>query len=859
MAASTPICTLCGQPPYIPYSPCPANLEGKHNFLAGGAGAAAPVGHCRGWLRDLTAEGVEANPGPCDGSTGPAVAPQPCRCSITPFDLRKKGIDMLDGKCPKCGHDAADHHEEARQAVGSASAGSLALGGPMPSASQGAADPSVIAAANALWSAIQQVPDDEKEFSDPTKRMELPFPFPGTSTPTERFDLHPEEQRPLSTFTYMGRSKFAPLLQELPVPLVDRNAHWAAQRDVAASGQAEPAAHTDATSFFPPIRDDIFGRSFTTFVYGTIGWGKSHLLAAMVCLLMRKGRKVVFLPDCKALLREPVDYFRSALLLTCAAEPAVQAQVATLCSVEAVVRFCKARNDLTFIVDQFNALEIDKDKDDGEIQKKKAAARQLIDSASYDRALLKAASANNVTAREIVHGKQLNMNIVTLFGGMTQDEMTQWYHHFHCLEVALDAAATPGAAASSTASPPGTLSATDVLHMRSRLEDITGCIPLYLRCFVRCHASSFAEVWQSFFAQDVHVRRVMQHLLGFYKEWKEGHTEGAWRSQIGEVRSFLLGGKPLDIHYDHRYLYVDEKGFGFIACGLARACLVSVLRMLDSDSHFVNGAFLSNIKTTRNPSVRGFLIEEACLTYIRNNGLLLPGGHGLVKPTEVVYFDSGAEAGARDASSRSPCVLYIPRPFNYRAVDAVLRRLTFGRNAEGQEVITSVLLVPVQVTVSASHKPSPEAFYPKHQVWLEDIDAGVPRQHVFAWLRRDAQGSISHAEHVRGTRAQEIITPAYEEVTVTFNTLSGDLHVNTSPPTSPSRALASSSGLSASDTVPVPFKVDESMDVDDDTTLSSAAGSGAAAAAAAAALSADADSRVASPTPAQAFKKRRQQ
>jgi hypothetical protein len=84
----------------------------------------------------------------------------------------------------------------------------------------------------------------------------------------------------------------------------------------------------------------------------------------------------------------------------------------------------------------------------------------------------------------------------------------------------------------------------------------------------------------------------------------------------------------------------------------------------------------------------------------------------------------------------------------------------------------------------------------------------VTRQHVFAWLRRDAQGSISHAEHIRGTRAQEIITPAYEEVTVTFNTLSGDLHVNTSPPTSPSRLLASSSGLSASDTVSVPFKVD---------------------------------------------------
>jgi hypothetical protein len=134
---------------------------------------------------------------------------------------------------------------------------------------------------------------------------------------------------------------------------------------------------------------------------------------------MRKGRKVVFLPDCKALLRDPVDYFRSALLLTFAAEPSVQKQVTSLCTVEAVIGFCKARNDLTFIVDQFNALEQDMKKDDTETLKRKAVAQRLIDRSTSDRALLKAASANNLTAR-VIHDKQLNMNIVTLFGGMTQ-------------------------------------------------------------------------------------------------------------------------------------------------------------------------------------------------------------------------------------------------------------------------------------------------------------------------------------------------------------------------------------------------------------------------------------------------------
>lgn len=146
---------------------------------------------------------------------------------------------------------------------------------------------------------------------------------------------------------------------------------------------------------------------------------QSHLLAAMACLLMRKGRKIVFLPDCKALVREPVDYFRAALLLTFATQPAVQTQVARLSTVDEVIRFCKSQVDLTYIIDQFNAVEQDMKKDDSDTLQAKSLAHRLIDRATFDRATLKAASANNVTAR-VVHDKQLNINLQTLFGGMTK-------------------------------------------------------------------------------------------------------------------------------------------------------------------------------------------------------------------------------------------------------------------------------------------------------------------------------------------------------------------------------------------------------------------------------------------------------
>jgi hypothetical protein len=48
-------------------------------------------------------------------------------------------------------------------------------------------------------------------------------------------------------------------------------------------------------------------------VYGTDGYGKFHILAALACLLVRQKETVVYLPDCRAMLREPLEYLRNAL------------------------------------------------------------------------------------------------------------------------------------------------------------------------------------------------------------------------------------------------------------------------------------------------------------------------------------------------------------------------------------------------------------------------------------------------------------------------------------------------------------------------------------------------------------------
>ena len=51
------------------------------------------------------------------------------------------------------------------------------------------------------------------------------------------------------------------------------------------------------------------------YLHETLGSGKSHILAALTYLLMKEGHRVVYLPDCRALLRDVFGYLQFALVL----------------------------------------------------------------------------------------------------------------------------------------------------------------------------------------------------------------------------------------------------------------------------------------------------------------------------------------------------------------------------------------------------------------------------------------------------------------------------------------------------------------------------------------------------------------
>ena len=133
---------------------------------------------------------------------------------------------------------------------------------------------------------IDPFPRAVDQFSDPTFEHMLPFPFISSEAPV-RFKLVEENWK------YVGRTKFKELVQELKEVQESKN-------------------HP------------------TLWLYGTQGYGKSHLLAALVCHLIARDERVIYIPDCRALLEDSVEYLQATMLFAWADDIATRDTIMTL-------------------------------------------------------------------------------------------------------------------------------------------------------------------------------------------------------------------------------------------------------------------------------------------------------------------------------------------------------------------------------------------------------------------------------------------------------------------------------------------------------------------------------------------------
>lgn len=222
-----------------------------------------------------------------------------------------------------------------------------------------------------LHERLSKITNDPKEYSDPGIATQLPFP--SMNVIPSRFSING------GTFLYMGREMFAQI--------------W---------------------STWLQVKDDDQRRQ-AIYVYGTPGYGKSHMLAALACLLVRQGEQVVYLPDCFAMLRDPLQYLQVALLFAIQ-DASSRQQIHSSKTVNDLASFCVHYKSgrLCIIADQLpepHGRDVSTDKAKSEL----LAILQRI---SHTHIYITSASANRESARYL-QKKETGEQKIALLGGMT--------------------------------------------------------------------------------------------------------------------------------------------------------------------------------------------------------------------------------------------------------------------------------------------------------------------------------------------------------------------------------------------------------------------------------------------------------
>jgi hypothetical protein len=223
--------------------------------------------------------------------------------------------------------------------------------------------------------------DTVSQFSNPAFQYRLPFPHIGPVR-SDRFTVDDNTEDKI--WHYMGREKFADLMHDF--------------EDVRAN-----SAYS------------------ALYVYGTRGYGKSHLLAAAVCALVAKEQRVVYIPDCRVFSRCPVEYMKMAMLFAWADDKSKQDDIAQLHTEEQVTTFFQIHGgdgNLVFVIDQLNALEV-KEEDNATVIKNKEHSREWLNNLTFHFKSIFSSSANNHT---LVKDEQKHMDrkLMKVYGGFTK-------------------------------------------------------------------------------------------------------------------------------------------------------------------------------------------------------------------------------------------------------------------------------------------------------------------------------------------------------------------------------------------------------------------------------------------------------
>ncbi|RHZ58596.1 hypothetical protein Glove_372g93 [Diversispora epigaea] len=369
----------------------------------------------------------------------------------------------------------------------------------------------LMATASKIMEGIMKLSDTCEVYSDPKNFLLLPFPYPGLHKPVDRFAISDD-----GLFTFMGRKEFNNVLSE--------------------------------------INTFKLGTGYREmFIYGTVGYGKSHILAAIACFLFRSGKRVVYLPDCREMVVNEIDYIKSALFLTYVDDDTKTTKIDACKSFNQIIKFCRELGEtLYFIVDQMNAL--DYCNDTGINPEKKRQVKEGIDKLCVDHFYIKSSSANNYAA--LLMQKQTNEKKITLYGGFDKDEMEEWWKKHNSVLPTMSE------------------------KQKNQVEDITGNIPLFLNVLLKSGHKNFEEALG--YLNNHLISKIKNSIMNFSQNVvdQEFHVE--------LMSSFLTKGYPPSGYgvsdFDHRFFYIKDNRCHYV-CGMARDCIANYLYEANENIH----------------------------------------------------------------------------------------------------------------------------------------------------------------------------------------------------------------------------------------------------------------------------------
>ncbi|KAF8417640.1 hypothetical protein EV426DRAFT_622182 [Tirmania nivea] len=575
-----------------------------------------------------------------------------------------------------------------------------------------------------LFDALGRISDSLDDYCDPAISQMLPFPFTG-EIPSTRFPLDQH-----GMFQYYGREKF----KELYLMIQKRN----------------------------------FQQTRMYYLHGTLGAGKSHLLAALTCLLIKEGHKVVYLPDCRALLRDPFSYIRGALRLTFHDHTQRATFLDDCETLQQLERFCYEASSefrLLFIIDQANALYPEEEGADQFSLTAKHNTRTLLDKITSQHLKLESSSGNYQHTLFDIY-RATDEKRLQVYGGLSHTEIERWWLQKSKSLVIAD----------------------EEKHV---IEDVTGSVPILLNALCRIipEIDSSDSIDSSISRRQGRFRKILrqlalspeaQNMIAKVKLFANRREKALQSSQeLLDFRAAVFGciiGDILSLEFqnllDWQHFYVSD-GIGSPICALVRTSAAEYLRNVSPAQDFLSPKWFDNLEAAnQNPSVLGFFIEQMLLSWITLNGCPAAGKEFTEKPKTVLF----STAHPLTTPPESGFTLYILTSYHYQSVDAILLNLDLASHP------ASACIVGIKIMTTKCHSNFETLFFQEWHRWVEKLKLLAKNvKFRFLWVYEDIDiGPSSRQEDIPQItttlrRSEKISRPAFTRMVTAVSTVSPDI------------------------------------------------------------------------------------